>query len=75
MKEESIGKPNIYLGNRISLVALENGVDVCALSSARYIKSDIENVKKVFEAKGLKLPKQTTSPFSVECRPELDISI
>ena len=45
LKEESIGKPNIYLGNKVSKVTLENGVQAWVFSSARYIKSAVKNVK------------------------------
>jgi len=74
MKEESIGKPNIYLGNKVSKVTLENGVHAWAFSSARYIKSAVQNVKDYLKLKKLSLPSKANAPMSSGYRPELDTS-
>jgi len=74
MKEESIGKPNIYLGNKVSKVTLENDVHAWAYSSARYIKSAVQNVKDYLKLKKLSLPTKANSPMTSGYRPELDTS-
>ena len=63
MKEESIGKPNIYLGNKVSKVTLENDVHAWAYSSTRYIKSAVQNVKDYLKLKKLSLPTKTNAPM------------
>ena len=74
LKEESIGKPNIYLGNKVSKVTLENGVHAWAFSSARYIKSAVKNVKDHLKSKNLSLPTKADTPMSYGYRPEQDTS-
>ena len=41
LKQESISKPNIYLGNKVTNVTLENGVKAWALSSSQYVQSAV----------------------------------
>ena len=74
MKKDSVGLPNIYLGNKVSKVTLENGVDAWAFSSSQYVQAAVTNVKKYLESQGLKLPNKAIAPFTTNYRPEIDIS-
>ena len=46
MKRDSIAPPNIYLGNKVSKVTLENGVKCWSFSSAQYVHTAINNVER-----------------------------
>ena len=74
LKEESIGKPDIYLGNKITQVTLENGMTAFSLSSARYVKNAVQNVAEYLKKTNMKIPKRSTSPLPAGYRPEMDIS-
>ena len=45
MKKGSIGPPNIYLGNKVSKVTLENGISCWDFRSAQYVHAAVNNVK------------------------------
>ena len=73
LKESSIGPPKIYLGNKLTLVTLENGTKAWSLSSSQYVQAAIKNVEEYLKKKNLKLPR--ASPFPPNSRPELDTSL
>ena len=64
LKEKSIGPPTIYLGNKVSKVTLENGVDAWAFSSSQYVQSAVKNVKDYLQRNGKSLPKRANTPFT-----------
>ena len=47
LKEESIGPPKIYLGGKISKVELKNVIKSWSFSLTQYVKSAVDNVKKI----------------------------
>ena len=74
LKEKSIGPPDIYLGNKITKVTLEGGVDTWAFSSSQYVQNAVNNVESFLKTKGQSLPRRATSPFSPNYQPEIDIT-
>ena len=75
LKEESIGKPNIYLGNKVRMVTMENGVHAWSFSSSQYVKAAVRNVKDRLKLQNLSLPAKANVPISTGYRPELDVSV
>ena len=74
MKKGSIGPPNIYLGNKVSKVTLENGVKCWSFSSAQYVTEAVNNVVRYLKTKGQSIPRKAPAPFETNYRPEIDIS-
>ena len=56
IKEESIGTPTLYLGNKVSKVELQNGVSAWSFSSSQYVQAAVTNVENRLKDKGLSLP-------------------
>jgi len=56
LKEESIGVPKIYLGNKVSKVTLENGTEAWGLSSSQYVQSAVKSVETYLHKNNLTLP-------------------
>ena len=75
IKEESIGPPTLYLGNKVSKVTLENGVDAWSFSSSQYVNAAVKNVEEHLEKQSKSLPKRCSSPISRDYRPECDTSL
>ena len=71
LKEESIGKPKIYLGGQVSEVMLENNVRAWSFSPKQYVRSATDNVWKEAQKRNWQIPRATT-PISTIYRPELD---
>jgi hypothetical protein len=46
MKPNSIGKPDIYLGAKLSNVCLPNQVEAWAMSTSKYIQEACKNAKQ-----------------------------
>ena len=74
IKEGSVGPPRLYLGNKMSLVTLENGTNAWSLSSSQYVLNAVNNVEAYLKKQGKTLPKRANAPFSSSYRPELDTS-
>lgn len=74
LKEESIGDPDIYLGNKVSKVVLEDGTKAWAFSSSKYTQAAVENVEKHLKERNLKLPTRADTPLSPTYKPEIDVS-
>ena len=74
LKDKSIGPPTIYLGNKVSKVTLDNGVEAWAFSSSQYIQNAVKNVEDYLMKCGKKLPKRATAPFTSNYRPEIDVT-
>lgn len=74
IKEGSVGPPDIYLGNKVSKVTLENGVDAWSFSSSQYVQSAVTNVENYLKSQNKSLPSKCKSPFSREYRPEIDVT-
>ena len=50
LKEESIGPPDHYLGDKVRKVQLENGVYAWALSSSQYVQTAVKNVEAYLDS-------------------------
>ena len=74
MKPDSINVPKIYLGAKITLEELPNGVKAWSISSSKYIQDSVKNLERKMEEKGLKLRPGVKAPLSNNYRPELDAS-
>ena len=74
IKDGSVGPPTIYLGNKVSKVTLENGVEAWSFSSSQYVQNAVNNVEEYLHKLGKCLPKKATSPLSNNYRPESDVS-
>mmetsp|Transcript_2939 Transcript_2939/g.6246 ORF Transcript_2939/g.6246 Transcript_2939/m.6246 type:complete len:134 (-) Transcript_2939:1095-1496(-) len=74
LKEESIGPPDLYLGGRLSLVMLENGVKTWGYSASQYVQAAVKNVED-YLASGKadmpwdKLPACAETPMQTSYRP------
>jgi len=73
MKNGSVGYPKIYLGNKVSKMTLENGVDAYIFSLSQYVQTAIAIVERYLSKRGEMLPKRTYTPFMTNYRPEIDI--
>ena len=75
VKPKSIGKPTQYLGNKVSVVQLDNGISAWSFSSSQYVQSAVSNVQNHLKRKGKCLtPKNATSPWTRDYRPETDVT-
>ena len=74
LKPGSAGPPDIYLGGKVSMVTMPNGVTCHAYSSSQYVQNAVKNVEQYLSKKGLQLKQRASSPLMRDYRPELDIS-
>jgi hypothetical protein len=52
MKPGSIGDPSYYLGARLSLIKLPNGVQAWAMSPSKYLQNAVRNIKEYLKKIG-----------------------
>ena len=74
LKPDSIHPPDDYLGTKIKLTTLPNGVKAWGQSSSHYIQNAVSNLEEWMEKNGYKLPRKASTPMSTSYRPELDVS-
>ena len=74
MKKGSIGPSNLYLGNKVSKVTLENGTSCWSFSSVQYVHSVVNNVERYLKSKNEPLSKRAPAPFTTYYSPEINIS-
>ena len=76
LKEGSVGPPNIYLGAELQRFQLRDGREAWSMSSSKYVKSAVKNVKDMLaeEGKELRYSKRTRTPLPTGYKPELDTS-
>lgn len=75
MKESSMGDPSTYLGCKLSLHRMPNGVTAWLQSPSKYIQEAVKNAETYFIAEyGMPFKKKVTAPFTSNYRPELDNS-
>ena len=74
LKDSSVAPPDIYLGNKVSKVTLENDVQCWSFSSSQYVQSAVNNVSSYLKERNLALPKRASAPFRGDYRPELDFT-
>ena len=76
MKPGTIDDPDIYLGNRLKPVILNDGVIAWGMSSSKYVREAIANVERYLQDKmqDKKLKKKATGPWPPGYEAELDTS-
>ncbi len=77
LKHDSVGELDVYLGAKLKLMQLENGVWVWGLSPSKYVQEAVHNCKKNMKEnlpKFYKLKCLAPNPFPTDYRPELDTS-
>ncbi|KAL7460544.1 hypothetical protein ACHAXS_000991 [Conticribra weissflogii] len=77
LKPDSVGAPNIYLGAKLKLTQLKNGVWAWGISLSKYVKEEVKNCKDyVFKhfPPQYRLPKMAPNPFPTKYEPRLDDS-
>ena len=74
IKENSIGKPSQYLGNKVSEVTMENGTTCWSFSSSQYVQNAVRNVEDYLKKNDDKLPSRARSPWTSGYRPETDVT-
>ena len=74
IKDGSVGPPDIYLGNKVTKVTLENGKKAWAWSSSQYVQNAVKNIENYLKEKGKSLARHMKAPFSADYKPELDVS-
>lgn len=73
LKQESIGKPDIYLGGQVTEVELPDGSTCWGYGSSKYVNSAVKNAEEYFVKKfGKQLPAKANTPISTNYRPEID---
>jgi len=74
LRDESIGPPLQYLGGKLQLVTLDNGVKAWAFGSCQYVQSAVKNVEEHLAKIREKLPYKAPTPLSSRYCPEIDVS-
>ena len=73
LKDDKIEPPSDYLGAVLGQMDID-GKTGWYLSSEKYVKSAVENIKQALQKGGQKLPSKCKTPLSSSYRPELDTS-
>ncbi len=75
MKPSSVGNPSMYLGTKLKLTQMSNGVYACGMSPTKYIKEAVSNCKKHlkldYDSQYI-LSTQAANLFIIGYEPELD---
>ncbi|KAI2509582.1 Reverse transcriptase (RNA-dependent DNA polymerase) [Fragilaria crotonensis] len=73
-KDGSIGEPDFYLGAKLRITTLPNGVNAWSMSSSKYIQAAVANVKEFHKQHfpNYQWAKRTSGPFPINYAPELD---
>ncbi len=75
LKPSSVGNPSMYLGAKLKLMQMSNGVYAWGMSPAKYIKEAVSNCEKhlktIFDGWYV-LMTQAANPFVMGYEPELD---
>ena len=76
MKKGSIADPDIYLGNKLQQVKLDNDVTCWSMSSSKYVQDAVSNMEAYLHMSmhGCTLPKKVYVPWLTEYCAELDTS-
>ncbi len=75
LKPPSVGNPSMYLGAKLKLMQMSNGVYVWGMSQSNYIKEAVSNCEKHLKSNydgWYVLPTQAANPFVMGYEPELD---
>ncbi len=72
-----MGSPDIYLGAKLKLIQLENGVWALGISPSKYVKETVKNCKG-YESEHLppqyRLPKLAPNPFWIKYELGIDVN-
>jgi hypothetical protein len=74
LKQDSIHPPDDYLGTKIKLTELPNGVKAWGQSSSHYVHEVVKNLEEWMKDKSYRLPKRASTPMTPGYRPELDVT-
>ncbi len=77
LKPSSVGDPDIYLGAKLKMTQLDNGIWAWGLSPSKYVTQAVKNCAKHLTYKlnnHFRLPQQADNPFPYDYCPELDLS-
>jgi hypothetical protein len=77
LKPSLVGDPDIYLGAKLKMTRLENGIWVWGLSPSKYVAQAVKNCAKHLTDKlnnCFCLPQWADNPFPYEYCPELELS-
>ena len=75
MKKGSIGNPEMYLGAKLRLTKLPNGILAWGISASKYVQEAVRNVEVYIRNNKLpKLAKRATAPLPADYHSELDTS-
>jgi hypothetical protein len=77
LKPSSVGDPDIYLGTKLKLTQLDNGIWAWGLSPSKHVAQAVKNCAKHLNDKlnnRFRLPQRADNPFPYYYYPELDLS-
>jgi hypothetical protein len=77
LKQSLVGDPDIYLGAKLKLTQLDNGIWAWGLSRSKYVAQAVKNCAKHLTDKlnnCFCLPQRADNPFPYDYSPELDQS-
>ena len=75
LKPGSVGRPDIYLGAKLSRTILSNGLWAYAMSPSKYVQQAVSNCTKHLKDNyggRFSLPKRAPNPFMMDYAPEMD---
>jgi hypothetical protein len=75
LKPASVGDPSMYLGAKLKITQLNNGVWAWGMSPSKYIKEAVSNCEKHLQHNydgRYTLPTQAANPFLMGYEPEID---
>ena len=74
LKPGSVGRPDIYLGAKLSRTILSNGLWAYAMSPSKYVQQAVSNCNKHLEDNyggQFSLPKCAPNPFMMDYAPKM----
>jgi hypothetical protein len=77
LKPSSVGDPDIYLGAKLKMTQLENGIWAWGLNPSKYVAQAVKNCAKHLTDKlnnCFRLPQRADNPFPYDYCPALDLS-
>ena len=74
MKKPYIGPPSIYLGNKVSKLAMENGVKCWIFSYSHYVQTSVNNAEIYLRRSNKSISRKASTIFTTDFRPGIDIS-
>ena len=75
MKKGSIRDPDMYLGAKLRLTKLPNGIVAWGISASKYVQEAVRNIEAYIRNNKLpKLVKRVTAPLPADYHSELDTS-